>query len=129
MPVALTEPNNLRRKLKMFEIRHPEKWDDEILLGNVELDQEEKEDFGHVKQRLGLETLRRGLTAYNENGKKMSQCNGICDIYGPYPLFIQKTEFGHLQEKNPRLTPDKLFRKIIKNMAHKGRVHDYTTCR
>lgn len=111
----------------MFEILHPEKWDDEILLGNVELDQREKEDFSLIKQKTGLETLRRGLIAYNENGKKIPQCNGIYNIYGPYPLFIRKIEFGHLREKNPRLTPDKLFRKIVRGTAHRGRAHDHTT--
>lgn len=115
--------HNYTGGINVFEILHPEKPENGILLGNIELDSREKQNFNLVKQETGLKTIRRGLVAYDENGKKMPQCNGICDIYGPYPLFIEKTEFEDLQKKNPKLTPDKLFRKIIKSTAHKGRLH------
>lgn len=98
---------------KVF-MQHPERKPDELFLGNLELDNREKEDFNWVKAKTELKTIRVGKISYNEDGiNAMHEFKGICDTYGPYPLFIKESEFDEIKQRNKNLTPQILFKRII----------------
>lgn len=92
---------------------HPEKKPDEFNLGNIELNLKEKENFDLVKEQTGLKTIRIAEETYDDSGKKIRQMQGICDIFGPFTLFINKSEFRKIMQTNKKITPRGFFKKII----------------
>lgn len=98
------------KKIFVHPELNPEK---ELMLGNLELDHKEVEDFSLVQQATGLKTIRISRETYSESGEKIRQMQGICDIFGPFPLFIKKSELEELQQKYKYMTPRTLFKKII----------------
>lgn len=84
----------------MAKFKHPEIKDDEINIGNLEINCVEKEDFDLVKKQTGLKTIRIANKTYDESGKEIRQMQGICDIYGPFTLFIKKSEFKEIKQKD-----------------------------
>lgn len=105
---------------KTYVIGHPEQKPSELHLGNIELDSREKESFDLVKEKTRLKTIRVGRTAYEydySEGKLIRReihgFKGICDTFGPFPLFIEKAEFEEIKQRDEDLTPSILFARIV----------------
>jgi len=97
----------------MSEFVHPELKKSELFLGDRVFFYFE-ENFGLVGKKAGLETLRIGKISYDKKtGKRLRQVNGTCGEYGPFPLFVKKSEFARLQQKERGLTPQILRQRII----------------
>lgn len=99
----------------MDKFKHPEIKDDEINVGNIEINCIEKEDFNLVKKQTGLKTIRIADKTYDESGKEIRQMQGICDIFGPFTLFIKKSEFKEIKQKNKTITRRSILLKKIIN--------------
>lgn len=91
---------------------HPELRKSELFLGNRVFFYYE-ENFGLVGEEIGIGTLRIGKISYDMNsGKKYRQVNGTCGEYGPYPMFIKKSEFAKLKNLERGLTIEILSQRI-----------------
>lgn len=89
---------------KMANFVHPELKNSELFLGNRVFFYFE-ENFSRIGEELGIKKLRIGKKSYDmKTGKKYRQVNGTCGEYGPYPMFVRKSEFARLQRKERNLT-------------------------
>ena len=88
---------------------HPELKKSEEDVGFIEPDDRQLIDIGLLRQILGLKTARLGNGLYDENGNKVRQLQGICDCFGPYHLFVKKSELAQLKREG--ISVDKLLKK------------------
>ena len=88
---------------------HPELKKSEENVGFIEPDSRQLANKELLRRVLGLKTARLGNNLYDEHGNKVRQLQGICDCFGPYPLFVKKSELAQLKREGTSV--DKLLKK------------------
>jgi hypothetical protein len=88
--------------------KHPDLRKSEEDVGFIEPDSRQLADINLLKQVLGIKTARLGNGLY-VNDKKVRQLQGICDCYGPYHLFVKKSELARL--RNQGVSVDQILKK------------------
>ena len=78
---------------------HPELRKSEEDVGFIEPDDRQLADIKLLREVLCIKTARLGNGLYDENGNKVRQLQGICDCFGPYHLFVKKSELAQLRRK------------------------------
>lgn len=88
---------------------HPELKKSEENVGFIEPDSRQLADIKLLRQVLGIKTARLGNGLYNKNGNKPYQLQGICDCFGPFHLFVKKSELASL--RNHKISVDQILKK------------------
>lgn len=88
---------------------HPELKKSEEDVGFIEPDSRQLANIKLLRQVLGIKTARLGNGLYDENGNELYQLQGTCDCYGPYHLFVKKSELASL--RNHKISVDQILKK------------------
>ena len=78
---------------------HPELKKSEEDVGFIEPDDRQLADIKLLREVLCVKTARLGNGLYDKHGNKVRQLRGICDCFGPYHLFVKKSELAQLRRK------------------------------
>ena len=88
---------------------HPELRKSEEDVGFIEPDLRQLTDKRLLREVLGLETARLGNVLYDKDGNQVRQLQGICDCFGPYHLFVKKSELASLRKRG--ISVDQILKK------------------
>ncbi len=118
----------MKKMIRKVFTEHPQRKPDELFLGNIKLSMDENDNFDLVKMETGLKTIRVGSRLYADDGKKeLHTFRGICDMFGPFPLFISEEECEEIEERDKDLTLQSLFLRIFERKTEEDVAKEMAT--